>query len=87
MNDDQLLARIVSDPRILAGKPVIKGTRLSVDYILNLLGHSSTVEEILEEYAGLAREDIQGCLLFASRTLGKLLAQMDPGGDDDRSDV
>lgn len=71
MNDDQLLARIVSDPRILAGKPVIKGTRLSVDYILNLLGHSSTVEEILDEYGGLAREDIQACLLFASRTLAQ----------------
>jgi len=71
MNDDQLLARIVSDPRILAGKPVIKGTRLSVDYILNLLGHNSTVEEILDEYGGLAREDIQACLLFASRTLAQ----------------
>lgn len=73
MNDDQLLARIVSDPRILAGKPVIKGTRLSVDYILNLLGHSSTVEEILDEYDDLTREDIQACQLFASRAL----AQMD----------
>ena len=71
MNDDQLLARIVSDPRILAGKPVIKGTRLSVDHVLNLLGHSSTVEEILDEYGGLAREDIQACLLFASRTLAQ----------------
>ena len=71
MNDDQLLARIVSDPRILAGKPVIKGTRLSVDYVLNLLGHSSTVEEILDEYGGLTREDIQACLLFASRTLAQ----------------
>ena len=71
MNDDQFLARIISDPRVLAGKPVIKGTRLSVDYILNLLGHSSTVEEILDEYGGLAREDIQACLLFASRTLAQ----------------
>ena len=71
MNDHQLLARIVSDPRILAGKPVIRGTRLSVDYILNLLGHSSTIEEILDEYHGLTREDIQACLLFASRTLAQ----------------
>ncbi len=71
MNDDQLLTRIVSDPRILAGKPVIKGTRLSVDYVLNLLGHSSTIEQILDEYRGLAREDIQACLLFASRTLAQ----------------
>lgn len=69
MNDDQLLERIVSDPEILGGKAVIKGTRLSVDYILNLLAHGSTVEEILREYDGLAPEDIRGCLLFASRTL------------------
>ena len=71
MNDDQFLARIISDPRVLAGKPVIKGTRLSVDYILNLLGHGSTVEEVLDEYGGLAREDIHACLLFASRTLAQ----------------
>ena len=69
MNDDQLLERIVSDPRIVAGKPVIKGTRLSVDFVLNLLGHGSTVEEILDEYDGVSRDDIRACLLFASRTL------------------
>lgn len=69
MSDDQLLERIASDPRILAGKPVIKGTRLSVDYILNLLAHGSTAEEILAEYDGLSPEDIQACLLFASRAL------------------
>lgn len=69
MRDDQLLERITSDPQILAGKPVIKGTRLSVDYILGLLGHGSTTEEILNEYDGLAREDLLACLLFASRAL------------------
>ncbi|NLY02749.1 MAG: DUF433 domain-containing protein [Rhodopirellula sp.] len=69
MSDDQLLERITSDPRILAGKPVIKGTRLSVDYILNLLGHGSTAEEILDEYDGLSPEDLRACLLFASRAL------------------
>ena len=69
MNDDQLLERIVSNPRVMAGKAAIKGTRLTVDYILNLLGHGSTVEEILGEYDGLSREDIRACLLFASRTL------------------
>jgi uncharacterized protein (DUF433 family) len=69
MDDDRLLKRITSDPRILAGKPVIRGTRLSVDYILNLLGHGSTTEEILDEYDGLSTEDLQACLLFASRAL------------------
>lgn len=47
MNDDQLLARIVSDPRILAGNPVIKGTRLSVDHILNLPGRRSPRNDVL----------------------------------------
>ena len=53
----------------MTGKPVTKGTRLTVDYILNLLAHGSTTDEILHEYDGLAPEDIQACLLFASRSL------------------
>ena len=66
MKDQQILERIVVDPRIMVGKPVIKGTRLTVEYILNLLAHGATVAEILEEYDGLAQEDIQACLLFAT---------------------
>jgi uncharacterized protein (DUF433 family) len=69
--DDQLLERIVSDPKVLIGKPAIRGTRLSVDYILNLLAHGSTIEEILAEYHGLTREDVQACLLFAARSLSR----------------
>jgi len=69
MTDQQLLERIGCDPKIMVGKPVIKGTRLTVDYVLNLLGHGSTVDAILDEYQGLEREDIQACLLFASRSM------------------
>jgi uncharacterized protein (DUF433 family) len=69
MTDQLLLQRITADPHILTGKPVVKGTRLSVEYILNLLGHGATTEDILQEYDGLVPEDIQACLLFASRTL------------------
>lgn len=69
MNDQQLLARITSHPNVLAGKPVIKGTRLSVEYIVNLLAHKATVENILDEYVGLTYEDIQACLLFATKSL------------------
>jgi len=69
MTDRQLLERITLDPRIMVGKPVIRGTRLTVEYILNLLAHGATVAEILEEYDGLTQEDIQACLLFASRSL------------------
>lgn len=70
MTDTQLLERVVLNPDVMAGKPVIKGTRLSVDYILNLMAHGSTAADILEEYEGLAAEDIQACLLFATKSLG-----------------
>ncbi len=69
MNDQQLLQRIACDPRVMVGKPVIKGTRLTVEFILNLLAHGSSAANILDEYDGLTTEDIQACLLFASQSL------------------
>ncbi len=53
----------------MVGKPVIKGTRLAVQHILNLLAHGSTADDILQEYEGLEREDIQACILFATKSL------------------
>ena len=70
MKDEQLLERIVLDAKIMVGKPVIKGTRLTVDHILNLLAHGMTVAEVLQEYDGLTGEDIQACFLFATKSLG-----------------
>ncbi len=69
MTDQNLLARITSSPRVLAGKPTIRGTRLSVEFILNLLAHGATKTEILAEYDGLALEDLAACFLFASKSL------------------
>jgi uncharacterized protein (DUF433 family) len=69
MIDEQLLERITMDPEVMTGKPVIQGTRLTVGYILNLLAHGATEEEILEEYHRLEREDIRACLLFGAKTL------------------
>lgn len=69
MNERQLLERISTSPKVMVGKPAIKGTRLTVEYILNLLAHGSTSEEILQEYEGLTQDDIQACLLFATRSL------------------
>lgn len=69
MTDQQLLERIALDPKVMVGKPVVRGTRLTVDFLLGLLAHGATVEEILEEYSGLEREDVLACLLFASRSL------------------
>ena len=65
MNEQQLLERITLNPKVMVGKPIIRGTRLTVEYILNLLAHGATEVEILQEYKGLTREDIQACLLFA----------------------
>ncbi len=69
MKDQQLLERITLNPKVMVGKAVVKGTRLTVEYILSLLAHGATVEEILQEYDGLVSEDIQACLLFATRSL------------------
>ena len=69
MKDRQLLARITLDPKVMVGKPVIKGTRLTVKYILNLLAHGATTAEILEEYEGLTEQDIRTCILFATKSL------------------
>jgi uncharacterized protein (DUF433 family) len=66
MTDQQLLERITCDRRMMGGEPVIQGTRLTVDYVLNLLAHGSTMQDILDEYEGFQGEDIQACLLFAS---------------------
>lgn len=69
MKDQELLERITINPKVMVGKPVIRGTRLTVEYILNLLAHGATVSEIISEYKGLTREDIQACILFATKSL------------------
>ena len=69
MNDKELLSRITLNPTVVAGKPVIRGTRLTVEYIIGLLAHGASYDEILAEYPSLAKEDIQASLLFATRFL------------------
>ena len=69
MKQEKLLERIAIDPKVMVGKPVIRGTRLTVEYILKLLADGATVEDIVREYEGLTAEDIQACLLFATRSL------------------
>jgi uncharacterized protein (DUF433 family) len=61
--------RIIVDPKVLVGKPVIKGTRLAVEFILELLAQGWTHEQILENYPQLAPEDIQAALHYATETL------------------
>ena len=69
MNETNLLKRISMNPKVMTGKPVIKGTRLTVEFILNLLAHGANTQEILDEYKGLTTEDVQACILFASKAL------------------
>ncbi|OHB40150.1 MAG: hypothetical protein A2069_05695 [Planctomycetes bacterium GWB2_41_19] len=69
MKDQELLERITVNPKVMVGKPIIRGTRLTVEYILNLLAHGATVTEIVSEYKGLTKEDIQACILFATKSL------------------
>ena len=69
MKEEQLLDRIVLNPKVMVGKPVIWGTRLTVDFILNLLAHGATENEILNEYKGLTIEDIHAYFLFATKSL------------------
>jgi uncharacterized protein (DUF433 family) len=69
VNNDELLNRIETNPKVMTGKPVIKGTRLTVQHILSLLGQGMSEEEIINEYNGLVHEDIMACLLYASEIL------------------
>jgi len=61
--------RILIDPEILVGKPVIKGTRLSVEFIIDLLAQGWSEADIQDNYPGLTHEDILACLGYASATL------------------
>jgi uncharacterized protein (DUF433 family) len=61
--------RIVIDPNILVGKPVIKGTRLAVEFIIDLLAQGWSEADIERNYPGVTRPDIQACLNYASARL------------------
>jgi len=61
--------RIVIDPAVLVGKPVIKGTRLTVEFVLDLLAHGWSERDILTNYAGLSHEDLLACFAYASARL------------------
>jgi len=69
MERKELLERITVNPKIMVGKPVIKGTRLTVQFILNLLANDAEIKEIIKEYPNLVKDDILACLVYASETL------------------
>ncbi|RLG87237.1 MAG: DUF433 domain-containing protein [Thermoprotei archaeon] len=67
---DGLLERIVVDPRVMAGKPVVMGTRITVGMVLELLAAGAKPEEIAEDY-NISLEDIGAALLYAAKVLGR----------------
>ena len=67
MKDADLLSRIAVDTEVMVGKPVIRGTRLTVEHMVGLLAHWMTFEEVIDEF-GIERDDLQACLLFTSKS-------------------
>ena len=63
------MARIVANPGILGGKPIVDGTRLSVEHILGLLASGMSNEEIIADYPELSEESIRAVLAYAARAL------------------
>lgn len=62
-------SRIVCDPNILCGKPAIKGTRISVELLIERLGYGATFEDLLDAYPHITKDDIQAALRFAAQAL------------------
>jgi uncharacterized protein (DUF433 family) len=69
MQNDKLLERITINPKIFGGKPIVRGMRISVEMILGLLAQGTTIEEILEDYPDLKREDVLACITYAHAVL------------------
>ena len=69
MNEKKLLKRITLDPKIMVGKPVIRGTRLPVDIIVQKVAYGATNDEIVKDYPFITAEDIQACILYAANAL------------------
>ncbi len=61
--------RIELNPAVLEGKPIVKGTRLAVEFVIELLADGWTEKAILEEYPGLTQDDVRACLEYASERL------------------
>ena len=74
--------RIVADADVLAGKPVVRGTRQAVEFIIDLLAQGWSEADILENYPGLSTQDIRACLHYASDVVR--LVELDPNTDEKR---
>ncbi len=70
MDETKLLQRIIVNPKIFSGKPIIRGRRLAVEHVLGMLAAGDTPQTLLEGYPWLEPEDIQACLVYARQMVG-----------------
>lgn len=68
--EEKLLERIIVNPEIFGGKPIIRGRRLAVEHVLGMLGAGDSEATLLEGYPWLERDDIRACLVYAQRVVG-----------------
>lgn len=69
MTKEEIANRIVTDPNTIVGKPVVKGTRLTVELILRQLANGKTIEELIKNYPHLTKEDIFACIGYATKLI------------------
>ena len=67
MNEEKLLKRIITNPKIMLGKPVIKGTRLAVELIVEKVAYGETIENLKKDYPFITEDDIRAALLYAAK--------------------
>jgi uncharacterized protein (DUF433 family) len=67
MDEQILLKRIIENPKIFGGKPIIRGRRLAVEHVLGMLAAGDSAETILQGYSWLEKEDVQACLVYSGR--------------------
>jgi uncharacterized protein (DUF433 family) len=66
-NEEELLERIVVNPKIMGGKPIVKGTRITVEQVLKMLAQGLTTKEILKDYPHISKDDVAAVLLYAAK--------------------
>ena len=67
--EEELLERIVVNPKIMGGKPIVEGTRITVEQVLKLLAQGLSSSEILKDYPDLTKDDISAVLLYAAKVV------------------
>jgi uncharacterized protein (DUF433 family) len=74
-----MIEQITANPKILGGKPIVRGTRISVEFILDLLASGVSEKEILEDYPHLTKKDIHACLRYAARSCkNEIYVELEP---------